>query len=114
MKTTLQTVPGAKALLTDLYQLTMAYGYWKSGKADQEAVFHLLFRKQPFNGGFTLCCGLADAILYLKRFKFEKSDLEFLATLRGNDGKRLFETGFLKYLGGLKLRLDVNAVPEGT
>ena len=46
------------ALLTDLYQLTMAYGYWKSGLAEKEAVFHLYFRKHPFNGGFTLACGL--------------------------------------------------------
>ena len=57
--------PVAQALLTDLYQLTMAYAYWKSGKADQEAVFHLLFRKQPFQGGFTLCAGLADCLQYL-------------------------------------------------
>ena len=39
------------ALLTDLYELTMAYGYWKLGRADQEAVFHLFFRTAPFGGG---------------------------------------------------------------
>lgn len=105
---------GAKAILTDLYQLTMACAYWKSGKADQEAVFHLLFRKQPFQGGFTLSCGLADVIQYLKDFKFEGSDLDYLGELKGNDGKRLFDPAFLKYLGRLKLRLDVDAIPEGT
>jgi nicotinic acid phosphoribosyltransferase len=104
MKTSKQAMPGARAILTDLYQLPMAYGYWKSGKADQEAVFHLLFRKQPFQGGFTLCCGLADSIEYLRRFKFEPSDLEHLGQLKGNDHKRLFEPAFLKYLGRLKLR----------
>jgi nicotinate phosphoribosyltransferase len=114
MKTPLRELPGARALLTDLYQLTMAYGYWKTGRADQEAVFHLLFRKQPFQGGFTLCCGLADVIQYLRGFKFEKSDLEFLEELKGNDGNRLFEAAFLKYLGQLKLQLDVDAIPEGT
>src|SRR5436190_10552501 len=98
---------GAKAILTDLYQLTMAYGYWKSGKADQEAVFHLLFRKHPFHSGFTLAGGLADAIDYMRRFRFEKSDLQYLGRLKGNDGKRLFEPAFLKYLGKLKLRLEV-------
>ncbi len=101
-------------MLTDLYQLTMAYGYWKANKPDQEAVFHLLFRKHPFKSGFTLSSGLADAIEYLRGFKFEKSDLEYLATLKGNDGKRLFDPGFLKYLAGLKLTLDVDAIPEGT
>jgi nicotinate phosphoribosyltransferase len=114
MKTTTQELQGAKALLTDLYQLTMAYGYWKSGKADQEAVFHLHFRKQPFHGGYTLSCGMADAIRYFLGFKFEKSDRDYLARLKGNDGQRLFEPAFLKYLGNLKLQLDVDAIPEGT
>ena len=35
---------GAQALLTDLYELTMAYGYWKTGKADQEAAYVALRR----------------------------------------------------------------------
>jgi len=103
-----------RALLTDLYQLTMAYGYWKAGKADQHAVFHLLFRKQPFKGGFTICAGLADAMEYLRDFRFEESDLEYLAQLKGNDGKGLFEAEFLKYLGELRLTLDIDAIPEGT
>ena len=114
MKAKLTRPPAANAMLTDLYELTMAYAYWKTGKADQESVFHLLFRKQPFQGGFTVCCGLAGAIEYLRSFKFSAADLEYLATLKGNDGKRLFERAFLNYLGGLKLRLDVDAIPEGT
>ncbi len=114
MKTSHQKKPEATALLTDLYQLTMAYGYWKAGRADQESVFHLLYRKQPFRGGFTICCGLADAVEYLRGFRFDKTDLNYLAGLKGNDGKRLFEPGFLKYLGRLKLQLDVDAIPEGT
>ena len=46
------------SLLTDLYQLTMAYGYWKNGMAEREAVFHLFFRKNPFKGGYALAAGL--------------------------------------------------------
>ncbi|MCA9817816.1 MAG: nicotinate phosphoribosyltransferase, partial [Cyanobacteria bacterium HKST-UBA01] len=46
------------ALLTDLYELTMAYAYWKSGSASKEAVFHLSFRKNPFEGGYAVFCGL--------------------------------------------------------
>jgi nicotinate phosphoribosyltransferase len=114
MKTAFQNRPGAQALLTDLYQLTMAYGYWRTGRADQEAVFHLHFRKQPFQGGFTLACGLSDCIQYLRGFKFERSDLDYLGHLKGNDGRRLFDPAFLKYLSRLKLRLDVDAIPEGT
>jgi nicotinate phosphoribosyltransferase len=114
MKAAAQNMPTAGAILTDLYEITMAYGYWKSGKADQEAVFHLLFRRHPFQGGFTLCCGLAPVIKYLQDFRFESSDLDYLRQLKGNDGRRLFEPAFLKYLGKLKLELDVHAVPEGT
>jgi len=114
MKSFFPTTPAAPALLTDLYQLTMAYGYWKTGNANQEAVFHLLFRKQPFGGGFTLSAGLADSIKYLLGFKFAKPDLEYLGELKGNDGKRLFARAFLKYLGNLKLQLDVDSIPEGT
>lgn len=104
----------ASALLTDLYELTMAYGYWKTGKADQEAVFHLFFRRHPFQGGFTLAAGLEDSIRYLLGFRFEESDLAYLSALEGNDGKPLFERAFLDYLGKLRLGLDVHAVPEGT
>jgi nicotinate phosphoribosyltransferase len=109
-----QPPPGAQALLTDLYELTMAYGYWKAGLANREAVFHLHFRKQPFQGGFTIACGLADCIRYLREFRFAESDLVYLADLRGNDGKRLFAPEFLDYLGELRLTLDAAAVPEGT
>ena len=58
------------ALLTDLYQLTMAYGYWKEGKREKEAVFHLTFRHQPFGSGYTIACGLEDAVEYLENFRF--------------------------------------------
>ena len=105
---------GASALLTDLYQLTMAYGYWKAGKADQQAVFHLFFRKNPFQGGFTLTAGLADAVSYLRGYHFEESDLAYLAGLKGRDGKPLFETAFLDYLRQLRFACDVDAIPEGT
>ncbi|HWH69248.1 MAG TPA: nicotinate phosphoribosyltransferase, partial [Candidatus Sulfotelmatobacter sp.] len=106
--------PPGTGLLTDLYQLTMAYGYWQSGTAEKEAVFHLIFRKHPFHGGFTLACGLADALEYLRRLRFEEDDLAYLAGLTGRDGQPLFEHAFLDYLRDLEFRCDVDAVPEGT
>ncbi|GAA4421396.1 nicotinate phosphoribosyltransferase [Bremerella cremea] len=102
------------ALLTDLYQLTMAYGYWKLGRAEQQAVFHLFFRKAPFQGGYAIAAGLEQAVDYMNGYHFEPSDLEYLALLTGNDGKRLFEDAFLEYLGNLKLSVEVDAMPEGT
>ncbi len=101
-------------LLADLYQLTMAFGYWKSGMADHEAVFHLTFRKHPFGSGFTVAWGLQPAVDFLEEFRFDQTDRQYLQTLQGNDGKPLFEKAFLEHLGKLKLSCDVDAIPEGT
>ena len=105
---------GSSVLLTDLYQLTMAYGYWKSGRHETRANFGLYFRKQPFGGGFSVACGIEPALEWIEKFRFDESDLTYLATLRGADEKPLFETGFLDYLRDLRLSVDVWAMPEGT
>ncbi|MBA9077339.1 nicotinate phosphoribosyltransferase [Rufibacter quisquiliarum] len=102
------------ALLTDMYQLTMAQGYWKKGMADQEAVFHLYFRKNPFKGGYTLCAGLEDAIDLLQNFGFTEEDVAYLGSLKGSQGQVLFEEGFLQHLRELQFTCDVEAIPEGT
>src|SRR4051812_25075008 len=102
------------SLLTDLYQLTMAYGYWKAGKAEQEAVFNLYFRKNPFQGGFTIACGLNSVIDYLKEFRFSDEDLDYIGSLTGNDGNKLFDPGFLEYLKDMELQCSIDAIPEGT
>jgi len=102
------------ALLTDLYELTMAYGYWKAGLHQREAVFHLLFRENPFRGGFTIACGLETAVEYLQRLRFDEADLAYLAEVRAGDGERIFEPAFLQFLGEMRFPCDVDAVPEGT
>ena len=102
------------ALLTDLYQLTMAYGYWKAGAADREAVFHLTFRRPPFGGGYAIAAGIEPAIDYLERFRFDDADLAYLATLRDGAGRPLFEPGFLDHLGAARFTCRVDAVPEGS
>lgn len=102
------------ALFTDLYELTMAYGYWKTGMAKKEAVFHLFFRRKPFQGTFAIAAGLETALNLLKNFHFEASDLAYLETLRGTDDRPLFEKAFLEYLSTFSLKCDIDAVPEGT
>lgn len=101
------------ALHTDLYQLTMAYGYWKAGLQNKEAVYHLFFRKRPFGGGFTITAGLESAINFIHNFHFDESDLAFLATLRGANDTLLFEPAFLEFLSTMKLTCDIDAIPEG-
>ena len=102
------------ALLTDLYQLTMAYGYWHVGLADREAIFHLTFRRNPFGGEFAVACGLESVIGMLGHLTFQPDDLTYLETVTGNDGERLFPAPFLDYLGGMSFSCDVDGIPEGT
>lgn len=102
------------ALLTDLYQLTMAYAYWKNGLADREAVFHLTFRQNPFGGGCAVACGLGYVVDFLRELRFAEDDLCYLATLTNVDGRPLFEAEFLGYLRGLTFQCDVDAIVEGT
>jgi len=101
------------ALLVDLYQLTMSYGYWKSGLDKKEAVFHLFFRRCPFQGGFAIAAGLQTVIDYLKDFHFDESDLAYLATLTASNGSPLFEPAFFDYLANMKFACDIDAIPEG-
>lgn len=102
------------SLLTDLYQLTMAYGHWKNGSHTKEAVYHLSFRKNPFNGGYAVACGLSTMVDFINNFRFDDSDREYLSTLKGHDDKPLFEEKFLQYLSNLRLDVDIDAVPDGT
>lgn len=101
-------------LFTDLYELTMAYAYWKSGMAGLEATFHVIFRANPFGGGYAVACGLQPVLEYLESYRFAGIDLDFLAGLKGNDGKPLFEPAFLRYLGSLRPEWSLDAMPEGT
>src|SRR5678816_941667 len=101
-------------LLTDLYQLTMAAAAWASGAARRETVFHLLFRRAPFDGGFTIAAGLEIALELLESARLQPGDVQYLAGLKGADDAPLFEDEFLDYLSRLRLEVDVDAVPEGT
>ena len=112
--TPVERTGSASAMLTDLYQVTMAFAYWKAGMLDTEACFHLYFRSNPFGGGFTVACGLEQAIEYLKGLSFSERDTEYLATLTGSDDKPLFGAEFLAWLRRFDFTCDVLGVPEGT
>jgi len=114
MKITKDLYQGSLTLLLDFYQLTMAYAYWKSGKAEEEAVFNLFFRKHPFNGGFTLAAGLEYVVDFCSNFKFSKEDLKYLGAMKNQDGSRVFDKAFLDYLTKMDFSCDIDAVEEGT
>jgi nicotinate phosphoribosyltransferase len=65
-------------LLTDLYQITMAYAYWKTNQHLRPAHFELFFRKNPFGGSYTLFAGLDEVLKYLAHFRFTEDDIRFL------------------------------------
>lgn len=99
--------PPISALFTDFYELTMAQGYWKNNM-DEEVVFDMFFRRQPFSGGFSVFAGLETLLNILTNFTFSEDDIEYLRSLN------LFESGFLDYLKDFKFTGDLYAMDEGS
>ncbi|XP_064410584.1 nicotinate phosphoribosyltransferase [Latimeria chalumnae] len=98
-------------LLTDLYQFTMAYSYWKNGKHREKAVFEVFFRENPFGGEFALFCGLQDCLLFLERFAFTQEDLQYLESVLPNTVER----EFFDYLGSVDAsKVILRSAPEGS
>ncbi|NDI33815.1 nicotinate phosphoribosyltransferase [Chengkuizengella sediminis] len=93
----------------DLYQFTMMYGYYKTGKMDDEVAFDLFFRKNPFHNGYTIAAGLETVIQYIQNLSFTESDIEYLKST-----ELFHDECFFDYLKNLKFTGDFYAVPEGT
>ena len=99
-------------LLTDLYQITMTYAHWKIGKHNDDAVFELFFRKNPFKGQFTIFCGLDECLKHLSTFKFSKDEIDYLRTVPSLSH---CEDGYFDYLQSLDTsQLQVTALQEGS
>lgn len=94
------------ALYTDYYELTMAQGYFLSGRKDDQACFDYFFRDIPFDGGYVIFAGLADLLEALEVFRFHEDELQYLAD-------RGFHPEFLNYLRQLELNLSIHAAKEG-
>lgn len=107
-------MPYKGELLTDLYQLTMAQGYWACGKLEERACFHMSFRETPFKGGFAVACGMDQLAELVENFSFSDSDIDYLASIPAPGGGLMFQQGFLEYLRTMKLDVDIDAVHEGT
>ncbi len=99
--------PGASALLTDLYQLTMLKAYFERGM-NEVAVFEFFVRKLPAQRNFFIAAGLEQALGFLENLRFADEELAWLAAQPG------FDAGFLDRLGKLRFTGDVDAMPEGT
>jgi nicotinate phosphoribosyltransferase len=99
------------ALNTDLYELTMAAGYFMSGKANDIATFELSVRRLPDRRNFLIVAGLQQALEYLCELRFEQDELDYIRSLKqfANAPPEFFD-----YLAKLRFEGDVFAVPEGT
>lgn len=94
-------------LLTDLYELTMMQGYYKSGK-NASVIFDVFYRKNPSGSGYAIACGLEQVIDYIKNLSFSYDDIDYLR------GLGIFDEDFLAYLAGYHFTGDIYAIPEGT
>jgi nicotinate phosphoribosyltransferase len=94
-------------MLTDLYELTMMQGYFKSG-TNETVVFDVFYRQNPNEGGYAIACGLEQVIDYIKNLKFSYEDIEYLRSLN------MFDEEFLSYLGAFHFTGNIYAIPEGT
>lgn len=97
-----------KTMMMDFYELTMAQTYFESGKKDEVAYFDVFFRKNPFEGGYTITNGLDNIIEYINNFSFDEDDIEYLRSTN------CFNEDFLNYLKGLKFTGNIYAIPDGT
>ncbi|KAG8200816.1 hypothetical protein JTE90_006396 [Oedothorax gibbosus] len=98
-------------LLTDLYQITMAYAYWKSNKRSDHAVFDLFFRRNPFQGEFTVFAGLEEALKFMENFRYSEGDIDYLKRILPTT----VEPEFFDFLSELTPKdVKVYAIPEGT
>ncbi len=102
------------AALTDLYQITMAQGYFEHGMGSTQACFHMYFRSYPFKGGYAIACGLDQLAELVETYGFTDEDIAYLAALPAPGGGKLFHDDFLSYLADFKLSVDIDAVVEGT
>lgn len=94
-------------LLTDLYEYTMANGFYQE-LPQTRATFDIFFRRVPDDGSFVIAAGLAQVVAALNELHFDDADIDYLRQLQ------LYEPKFLTYLAHFQLACEISAVPEGT
>lgn len=99
------------ALNTDLYELTMAAGYFLAGKASEIATFELSARRMPESRNFLLAAGLQQAVEYLQNLRFQPEEIAYLRTL---PHFKKAPADFFDFLAKLRFTGDLFALPEGT
>jgi len=102
-----------RPLLTDLYQITMAYAYWKSNRVNEKSVFELFFRSNPFKGEYTIFSGLDEVLKFMAHYRFTADDLEYLKSCPSL--KHCESEFFDEYLANLDCsKVTVRAMKQGS
>jgi nicotinate phosphoribosyltransferase len=97
-------------MLTDFYQLTMAYGYWKARKHEVPAVFDLFFRNNPFKGAFAVFAGVHEVVRLLSAYHFTDEQLAFVRSKMPGADPAFFD--WLRTVDASQVR--VRSLAEGT
>ena len=96
------------SMMMDLYELTMANGYFRQEGHGTKVAFDVFYRKNPDDGGFAIFAGLEQIIEYIEQMHFDADDISYLRSLN------LFDESFLQYLSEFRFHGDIYAFPEGT
>lgn len=95
-------------MVMDLYELTMANGYFRQGRINEKVVFEVFYRKNPDNGGYAIFAGLEQVLELLDNMHFTEENIKYLRDLN------LFQEDFLDYLRNFKFTGNVYSLKEGT
>lgn len=100
-------------LFCDLYHLTMSQAWFLDGKANEIKTSEAFFRKCPFGGSYLIATGTAEFIDWINNWHFEKKDIDYLRSLKNENGTPKFAEDFLDFLQEQKLQISIDSVDEG-
>ena len=95
-------------MMMDLYEMTMANGYFSDHHSGEQVTFDVFYRRNPDQGGFAIFAGLEQVVEYIENIHFGEEDIEYLRSLH------LFSDAFLNCLKDYRFHGDISALPEGT